>query len=276
LSIFSKLDENSQSIENEPLGVDLLRIESLADLDEEAEQRLLAKNYSILISMAPFNTTGDYFNSAPITTDSPFHFGSPIPEVNSIWFKLMLYNMIGDSPHGILIPHGYKLRRLPIYFRQYDKFEITSWGHDSTVATTSNILLTINDASAHASILAECVCVDNEIGFTKMYVAFNDAKNLLFNHPSVKQLHEKLSLEFFIGYIVMLNPFKSLDISSSEIEINFDEWYFYDLHYGVPLFDTSLNKIVLDKFKDLNLGSLENMEKMTAINKKVINFLVFF
>jgi len=218
--------------------------------------------------MAPFNTTGDARNSAPITTDLPFHFGSPIPEVNSIWFKLMLYNMIGDSPHGILIPHGKKLRKLPTTFQQYDKFEITSWGHDSAVATTSNILLTINDASAHGSILAECICIDNEIGFSKIYIAFNDTKNVLFNHPSVKQLHEKLSLEHFIGYIIMLNPFKSLN----ELEINFDEWYFYDLHYGVPLFDTTLNKIVLDKFKELNLGSLENMEKMVSINKKVIHF----
>ena len=88
------------------LGVDLLRIESLADLDEETKQRLLAKNYSVLFSMAPFNCSGDAANSAPITAESPFHFGSPIPEVNSIWFKLMLYKMTGDSPHGILIPQG--------------------------------------------------------------------------------------------------------------------------------------------------------------------------
>ena len=52
------------------------------------------KNYSVLFSMAPFNNSGDLVNSAPITCDSPFHFGSSTPEMNSFWFKLYLYQLV--------------------------------------------------------------------------------------------------------------------------------------------------------------------------------------
>lgn len=270
MKIFSGFNEESREpIESDLLGVDLLRIESLADLDDEAKQKLLAKNYTILFSMAPFNNSGDLQSSAPITCDSPYHFGSTIPEMNSIWFKLYLYNMVNDSPLGILIPHGKKLTKLPDSFKHYDKYEISSWGHDSTVASSSNVLLTINEASSHGPILVECCCVDGEKSFSKINIAFNDTDSLFYNHPTVKLLHEKLSLKHFIGYIVLLNPFRSFD-DESDKEVDFDEWIFYDLHFGIPLFDKRLNEKVLNLFKELNLGTWDNMNKMIQINRKVI------
>ena len=218
--------------------------------------------------MAPFNNSGDLVNSAPITCDSPFHFGSSTPEMNSFWFKLYLYQLVNDGPLGILIPHGKKLTQLPDNFKFYEKFEITSWGHDGTVATTTNVLLTINDASSHGSLLVECCCLNNETGFTKLSIAFNDVKSPLYNHPSVKILHEKLCLNYFIGYIVMLNPFRTFDSETDVYDL--DEWVFFDLHYGIPLFDKSLNIDVLNKFKEFSLGSYENMTKMIQVNRKVI------
>lgn len=90
----------------DPMGVDLLRCESLASLDDESRQRVLAKNYSILFSMAPYNSSGDALNSPPVTSDSPFHIGPALPEMNSPWFKFFLYNLIGTGPPSLLIPKG--------------------------------------------------------------------------------------------------------------------------------------------------------------------------
>lgn len=117
LNVFSgmkpqKSDETSDLLD-ETVGVDLLRCESLAGLDDESKQRILAKNYSILISMAPISSPGDSNNSPPITCDAPFHFGPAIPEINSVWFKIYLYKLIGDGPASLLIPHGHKLHSLP-------------------------------------------------------------------------------------------------------------------------------------------------------------------
>lgn len=91
---------------HEPMGVDLLRCESLASLDEESRQRVLAKNYSVLISMAPYNSSGEPDNSPPVTADAPFHVGPALPEFNSPWFKLFIYDLIASGPPTLLIPKG--------------------------------------------------------------------------------------------------------------------------------------------------------------------------
>ncbi len=125
-------------IENEPMGLDLLRCESLMSLDDESRQRILAKNYSVLFSMAPYSSSGE--NSAPITCDLPFHIGPPIPEVNSVWFKLFLYELTGDGPVSLLLPKGHRLNSLPEAFLSYDKFMVITWGHDPVIVLHSNLL----------------------------------------------------------------------------------------------------------------------------------------
>lgn len=102
-----KNDEDDDDEDTEPMGVDLLRCESLASLDDESRQRVLAKNYSVLFSMAPYNSSGDALNSPPVTADTPFHVGPAIPEINSPWFKFFLYDLIGSGPPSLLIPKGF-------------------------------------------------------------------------------------------------------------------------------------------------------------------------
>ena len=115
-------EEAEIPIENEPMGLDLLRCESLMSLDEDSRQRILAKNYSILFSMAPYSSSGESNNSAPITCDFPFHIGPAIPEMNSVWFKLFLYELTGDGPFSsLLLPKGYRLNSLPEKFIYFDK-----------------------------------------------------------------------------------------------------------------------------------------------------------
>ena len=267
-----KLKENV--VHSEPLGVDLLRCESLASLDQDSKQRLLAKNYTVLFSMAPYSSSGDFLNSPPITSDSPFHFGPAIPEVNSIWFKLYLYMLICDGPSCIMLTHGKKIKSLPKPFKYYERFMLTSWGHDSTLACHSNILTTLNEVTNNGPLLIECHGVNDKTGSHTINLAFNDETHPLFNHPSVKKLHESLNLEHFIGYITLLNQFNSeIDLKDAD----FDDWIFYDLHYGIPLFDAKLNLNVLRVLKDKELTSFTNMTKMIQINRKLslelINFI---
>ena len=85
---------------------------------------------------------------------------------------------------------------------------ITSWGHDSTITSNTNILTTVNDLTLHAPVLLESYGIDDKKGSTMAHISFNDSEHALFGHPSVKALHEKLSLEYSIGYISLLNPFR--------------------------------------------------------------------
>ena len=128
--------------------------------------------------------------------------------MNSIWFKLYLYNLLGDGPCSLLIPRGSRLTRLPETFKYFDKFMIITWGHDPIISSHSNLLITLNDALSHGPLLVSCYS-ECEDGAQTINISFNDDTHPLFSHPLVKKLHEKLDLKHFIGYITLLNPFKN-------------------------------------------------------------------
>ena len=56
---------------------------------------------------------------------------------------------------------------------------------------------------------------------------------------------------------------------SKPFEVDYDEWYFFDLRYGIPLFDKKLNESILNIFMEKKLGSYENLNKMQQTNKKL-------
>lgn len=99
----------------------------------------------------------------------------------------------------------------------------------------------------------------------------------MIDHPSVKTLHEKLSLKHFSGYITLINPYSNLNLLGKELKENFNEWHILDLHFGIPLFDNKLNLNILSLFKENNLGSYENLNSMLQINRRLslelINFI---
>ena len=87
---------------------DLLRCESLNSLDNDTLCRVLQKNYDVLVSMAPLGQ-----DVQPVVTIDPPHLGPPIPEVNSIWYKLWLYKNVRSGPATALLSKGIRLRKLP-------------------------------------------------------------------------------------------------------------------------------------------------------------------
>ena len=44
---------------------------------------------------------------------------------------------------------------LLLYCQSYDRLLVTTWGHDPAIISTSNILLTLNDALSHSAILVQ-------------------------------------------------------------------------------------------------------------------------
>lgn len=48
---------------------------------------------------------------------------------------------------------------MPTIFRNYDKVLVTTWGHDPGVLPVANIVVTLNDALCHSSVLVQ-VSVD--------------------------------------------------------------------------------------------------------------------
>ncbi|GFO05062.1 protein fam91a1 [Plakobranchus ocellatus] len=189
-------------------GIDLLRCESLLGLDPEIRSRVLNKNYSLLISMAPLSK-----EIRPVSSCLPQHIGPAIPEVSSVWFKLFIYHMSGSGPPSLLLMKGTKLRRLPSVFKGYDRLLVTTWGHDPGVIASSNILLTLNDALTHSAVFvqghgsnAEGLAVHVPFPFDNAPGPFSEGHHQC--HPAILSLCETLDLSHTCGYVTLLNPHK--------------------------------------------------------------------
>ena len=68
--------------------------------------------YSVLVSMAPLSQ-----EVHSIASCLPPHLGPPVPEMNSVWFKLWLYSKLGSGPPSLLLAKGTRLRRLPQFLK---------------------------------------------------------------------------------------------------------------------------------------------------------------
>ncbi|XP_045160177.2 protein FAM91A1-like [Mercenaria mercenaria] len=186
-------------------AVDLIRCESLLSLDASTRSRVLNKNYSLLVSMAPLS-----YEIQPVSSCTPQHIGPAIPEVNSVWFKLYMYSLTGHGPPSLLLVKGKKLRRIPKIFLEYDRLLVTTWGHDPGVIATSNILLTLNDALSHSAVFVQAHGWQSE-GRT-VHVPFpldtstgSFAKSHFHNHCAIQSLKQEIDLEHLCGYITLLN-----------------------------------------------------------------------
>jgi hypothetical protein len=71
--------------------LDMLRLESLAGLEDDVRSRVLSKNYAVLFSMAPMS------RPPPVSPlDHVCHFGPCVVQVCSPWWKLFLASLLGN------------------------------------------------------------------------------------------------------------------------------------------------------------------------------------
>jgi hypothetical protein len=289
------------------LGVDLLHCESMSKLDSGTLNRLLEKNYCVLLSMAPLSQ-----EVHSISTCIPPHIGPAIPEMNSIWFKLWLYHILQCGPPSLLLTRGTRLRTLPEYFRKYKKLLLTSWGHDTAIISTSNVLMSLNEALTHSPILIQAHGWKGP-GKVK-YVSFpfqkSNTEDDIVNHHSLKKLETLMDVKHTCGYVTMLNTGRPLHYEDNrnvqrEAERNMEiseflqdlqdlgigetnkraeeipvatattpikahqEWVPLDMCYGVPLFSSEANQSVTAKIVANNLFSEDSLKRLTRSNRSL-------
>ena len=68
-------------------------------------------HFSLLVSMAPLSN-----EIRPVTSCCPPHIGPAVPEVNSVWFKLFIYDQVKSGPPSLLLVKGTRLTWLPKMF----------------------------------------------------------------------------------------------------------------------------------------------------------------
>ncbi|XP_077496728.1 protein FAM91A1 [Amblyomma americanum] len=269
--------------ESSGLGLDLVRCESLQNLDQDTCARLLNKNYALLVSMAPLSN-----EVRPVTSCSPPHLGPAVPEVNSAWFKLFIYVLSGHGPPSLLVSKGTRLRMLPSIFEAYDKLLVTTWGHGPGTVPTSCALITLNDALTHSAVLIQAQGVPGSQGQVNIPFPFdkqeeNEKGNKLVNHPAMERLQEELQLGFSCGYVTLMRmrareeSGDKLDgVPDSSSEEHLEDWTLLDCCYGIPLFDNALNKDVCARVLKHRLCSKDNLKQLTKSNRRLALRLLDF
>ncbi|KAL1516826.1 hypothetical protein ABEB36_000676 [Hypothenemus hampei] len=195
----------------EGCGLDLIRIESLNSLDAAACQRLLKKKYRLLIMMAPI---GRDVRIPPFSNMSPPVLGPSHPEINSLWFRLFLYNITGYGPPSLLLTKGSELKHLPRLFLGFTKLLVTSWLHEPAVIPIENFLY-INATLQFSSVLIQGFGV-HQLAETKILpFPFETGKVTIKNspdiasplliHPVVEILSKVLDLQHNCGYFTFVN-----------------------------------------------------------------------
>ena len=186
-----------------PLPIDLLRAESIAQLDSEACQRLLFKNYNALVSMAPLSCEAEI----PSLPEGPPLMGPPSQGCSSVWFKLWLYDQLEQGPPSLLLTRGTRLQTLPPMFRPFSEVLCETWGHDPTVLSTNTILQTVNDTLTHTPVFLQAYGTGSDT-ITKYIPLPLRAEELHSLDPSIQSILQSLGqvmdLSLSCGYVTML------------------------------------------------------------------------
>lgn len=176
------------------VGLDLIRVESLSNLDSESCERFLKKNYQLIISVAPLNQDVKLNSSTSLP-----HLGPGSALINSLWFRLYIYYITGQGPPSLLLLQGYRLNRLPAVFSNYETLLINHWNREPTCVSVNNALNAINDALTHSPLLIQAYPIQPVGGNLlnseeKVFVPLPIVSNINQNNQCSDTAIEKLDL----------------------------------------------------------------------------------
>ncbi|RWS30080.1 FAM91A1-like protein [Leptotrombidium deliense] len=259
----------NDDVKSKGFGLDLIRCESLRNLESDTCQRLLEKNYQVLVSIAPLSN-----ETRPIRSCSIPHFGPSSSVVNSVWFKLYLYHLTGFGPPSLLLTKGQRLLNLPEVFENFDMLLLTPWGRDSAPIPIGSALFSINETLTHSALFvqgypSQADLSEDELVFVALPLMSNDSSqkstmiNPFISHPAVKKLSKLLDLSSVAGYISLIKMPRSC-VNGDGDETN--SWTLFDCTFGIPLFDRALNKNICNKLVNGSLFEPKSLEKLKEFN----------
>uniref|UniRef100_A0A6A7FY91 Protein FAM91A1-like n=2 Tax=Hirondellea gigas TaxID=1518452 RepID=A0A6A7FY91_9CRUS len=179
-------------------ALDLVRWESLSHLDPATTARLLNKNYKLLVSMSPL-----HYSIPPLPAITPPHFGPPAPAATSLWFRLLLYHTTNSGPVTLLLPRGYRLKRLPACLLQHNRVLVTGWGQEPTVLPLQQILPTANDALTHYPLMLQGYGWQEDV-LTQHVCLPLEENDVWSKCPGVQLAVERLRLHNTFGYLHLI------------------------------------------------------------------------
>lgn len=246
--IISKFALFLKSQEIAPGGVDMLQLDSLLSLDSQSRSRMIEKNYSALIVMAPLS-----LNYLFLEQSQPVHFGPPSKQFHSPWLLLYIHAK-NSGPPVFVWPQGDIVTFLPEEFYYYETVRLYKWGFEPTVVPTTTLLISLNDSLPSSPVLIQCYEKENEkmidLGFPN-----SDLKGTSFEAAFGLD-----SMFGFIRYVIHEDGEKKP----------------IDIDYGIPTNSLDLCDEVLRTIDDLELLKEPNLTKTQESTKRISADLAHF
>jgi hypothetical protein len=122
-------------------GVDMVRSESLNNLDPATKLRILETNYAVMISMAPLAA-----GTLTLPSCIPRFYGPPIPHVSSPWFKIFIYNSCENGPPSLMFVKGQRIRKLHPILQKSDRVMLAGWEQEPNFVNARVLLQVLNES----------------------------------------------------------------------------------------------------------------------------------
>jgi hypothetical protein len=223
-------------------GLDMLRLESLLDLDDDSRTKMFERNYSAAVAMSPLTLT-----KSSLSIPGVFHFGPPTPLFHSPWVLLYLHFLAKGGPPVYIWPQGDIVTSLPEPFFEYDTARMYKWGSDVQVVPTTTLLISLDDALPSSPVLVQCYEREGEsihsVGFPS-------------DDVTVKLLEEIFALDQFFGCMEIVR-----DGEGKQFPI--------DVMYGVPTVSLALCQHAIDAIEAGDLLSPTRRERLQEATGRI-------
>ena len=298
LSLGDRISSKDNLLSRKPASrVDVIRIESLQDLAPATAQRVLRRDYDVVVSMIPLPSPPSVSSPDGI---GPVHFGPPSRASISPWMKLLLYQTAGSGPVSVALIKGQRFRILPPPLAGCAKALMWTWDgtgvngvggkFEGTLVEGSILLHCINTLLKYNALLIQPfskACLDSggsdkpvtkNIPLQKLFLESSE-KSSGYIHPSLVQAANELGLQT-LGYIRLVQIPQmegTFDSHNSQVSMENSDWVPQSVEFGVPLFDTELCKNVCQGVIQSHLFApaslLKHREAMHDLRRRLQDFI---
>ncbi|XP_019104336.1 uncharacterized protein LOC104891775 isoform X2 [Beta vulgaris subsp. vulgaris] len=265
--------------------LDLLRCESLANLQPATLDRLFNRDYDIVLSMIPLPPS----SILPAQT-GPVHFGPPSHSSMTPWMKLVLYSAVGSGPLSVVLMKGQYLRLLPAPLAGCEKALIWSWDgstigglggkFEGSLVKGTVLLHCLNSLLKHSAILVQPLSKHDLDGSGKVvtidvplplknsdgsFVHVGEELGLGIDESTrleslIKDIVDRIDL-WTIGYIRLLRLFIESETEEFSPDDERYEWVPLSVEFGVPLFSPKLCKSMCRRVISSQLLQTESFDE---------------
>ena len=132
--------------------LDIVRTESLATLEPSTRDRVLARSYELLISMAPMVPSIEHIFTPSLAVA---HFGPTYHLLVSPWVPIALCQAMGRGPVSFVLPRGTRLRALPRLLHGVSHVLLTPWKGEPLVIGTGSLLSVASELLLRSPLLVQ-------------------------------------------------------------------------------------------------------------------------